>query len=204
MLRTLPPTNWSQISKEIPLLLVIMSHREWDSGEDGMGEKGRRFQTSVTILILHLLVLKLNCLLMINMLKFHCKAMTLFYWKSNAVGIQTISSVTLNLGKGEYRPCKVKGSSCSKDTGGRWGSFNVATSSGDRSKIQGFRRSAYSEVRRRLVEIRRRSQEGRLVLEVQGRLAWGKMERDWGVYIRLSWEGWQRKKKAIEGNGRLK
>ena len=27
--------------------------------------------------------------------------------------------VTLDLGKGEYRPCKVKGSSCNKDTGGR-------------------------------------------------------------------------------------
>ena len=31
--------NWSQISKKIPLLFVIMSHREWDGGEDGIGEK---------------------------------------------------------------------------------------------------------------------------------------------------------------------
>ena len=48
MLRILPPTNWSQIFAEIPLLLVIMSHREWDSGEDGLGEKGGGSQMSVT------------------------------------------------------------------------------------------------------------------------------------------------------------
>ena len=42
------PTNWSQISKEFPLLLVIMSHREWNGGEDGMGEKDGGSQTSVT------------------------------------------------------------------------------------------------------------------------------------------------------------
>ena len=40
MLRTLPPTNWSQISKEIPSSLVIISYKKWDGGEDGMGEKG--------------------------------------------------------------------------------------------------------------------------------------------------------------------
>ena len=40
--------NWSQISEEIPLLLVIMSHKEWNGGEGGMVEKGRGFQTSVT------------------------------------------------------------------------------------------------------------------------------------------------------------
>ena len=28
--------------------LVIMSHREWDGGEDGMGEKGGGSQMSVT------------------------------------------------------------------------------------------------------------------------------------------------------------
>ena len=41
--------NWSQIPKEIPLLLVIMSHGQWDGGEDGMGKKGGGFLTSVTI-----------------------------------------------------------------------------------------------------------------------------------------------------------
>ena len=48
MLETSPPTNWSQISMEIPSSLVIMFHSEWDSREDGMGEKGERSQTSVT------------------------------------------------------------------------------------------------------------------------------------------------------------
>ena len=48
MLGTLLPTNWSQILKEIPLLLVIMSHKEWDGEEDGMGEKGEGSQTSIT------------------------------------------------------------------------------------------------------------------------------------------------------------
>ena len=32
------PINWSQISEEIPLSLVIMSHKKWDSGE-GRREK---------------------------------------------------------------------------------------------------------------------------------------------------------------------
>ena len=41
MLGTLPPTNWFQISKEIPLLFVIMFHRVWDGGEGGSKEKGR-------------------------------------------------------------------------------------------------------------------------------------------------------------------
>ena len=45
-------------------------------------------------------------------------------------------------------------------------------------RFKSSERSAYSEVRRRLVEIRRRSQGNQLVLEVQGRLAWGKMESD--------------------------
>ena len=40
--------NWFQISKEIPSSLVIMSHREWDSGKDEIGEKGGKSQTSVT------------------------------------------------------------------------------------------------------------------------------------------------------------
>ena len=49
MLETSLPTNWSQISEEIPLLLVIMSHREWDSGGGEREEKGRGSQTSVTL-----------------------------------------------------------------------------------------------------------------------------------------------------------
>ena len=40
--------NWSQISEEIPLSLIIMSHRKWDGGEDRMVEKDGGFQTSVT------------------------------------------------------------------------------------------------------------------------------------------------------------
>ena len=48
MLGTLPPMNWSQISKEISSLLVTMSHREWNGGEDRMGEKGGGSQASVT------------------------------------------------------------------------------------------------------------------------------------------------------------
>ena len=39
--------NWSQISKEIFSSLVIISHKEWDGGEDGMEEKGGESQTSV-------------------------------------------------------------------------------------------------------------------------------------------------------------
>ena len=41
--------NWSQISKEIPLSLVIISHRKWDGGKDGMVKKGGGSQTSVTL-----------------------------------------------------------------------------------------------------------------------------------------------------------
>ena len=48
MLGTSPPTNWFQISEEIPSLLVIMSHREWDSRKGRRAEKGGRSQTSVT------------------------------------------------------------------------------------------------------------------------------------------------------------
>ena len=48
MLGTSPPTTQSQISKKIPLLLVIMFHKEWDGREDGMGEKGGGSQASVT------------------------------------------------------------------------------------------------------------------------------------------------------------
>ena len=49
MLGTSPPMNWSQIFTEISSSLVIISHRKWDGEEDRMGDKGRRFQTSVTI-----------------------------------------------------------------------------------------------------------------------------------------------------------
>ena len=47
MLGILPPTNWSQISEEIPSSLVIMSHKEWDGGEDRIGKKGGGSQPSV-------------------------------------------------------------------------------------------------------------------------------------------------------------
>ena len=49
MLGTLPPMNWSKISKEIPLLLVIMFHREWDGGKDRIGGKGGGSQASVIL-----------------------------------------------------------------------------------------------------------------------------------------------------------
>ena len=51
MLGTLLPMNWSQISKEIPSSLVIMSYREWDGGENGMREKGGGSQISVTVVL---------------------------------------------------------------------------------------------------------------------------------------------------------
>ena len=50
MLGILPSMNWSQISEEIPSSLVIMSHREWDGGEDGREEKGGGSQTSVILI----------------------------------------------------------------------------------------------------------------------------------------------------------
>ena len=43
--------NWSQISKEIPLSLVIISHREWDDGEDGMEKKGGGSQVLQSVLL---------------------------------------------------------------------------------------------------------------------------------------------------------
>ena len=42
------------------------------------------------------------------------------------------------------------------------------------------------------------SQEGQLVLEVQGRLAWEKIKENYGVYICLPWEVWLRKWKVKE------
>ena len=48
MLEIFPSMNWSQISKEIPSSLVIMSHKEWDGREGRMVEKGGGSQTSVT------------------------------------------------------------------------------------------------------------------------------------------------------------
>ena len=42
------PTNGSQISEEIPSSLVIMSYREWDSGEGRREEQGGGSQISVT------------------------------------------------------------------------------------------------------------------------------------------------------------
>ena len=52
MLRTLPSTNWSQISAEIPLSLVIMSQRVWNGGEGGMEEKSGGSQMSITPLMI--------------------------------------------------------------------------------------------------------------------------------------------------------
>ena len=49
MLKILPSVNWSQISEEIPSLLVIISHKEWDSGENRIGGKSGGFQMSVTL-----------------------------------------------------------------------------------------------------------------------------------------------------------
>ena len=54
MLRTLLPTNWSQISEEIPSLLVIISHKKWDGGEDMIGEKGGGSQIFITCNLLYL------------------------------------------------------------------------------------------------------------------------------------------------------
>ena len=50
MLGTLPPTNWFQIFKKIPLLLVMMSHRKWVSKKNGIRKKGGGSQISITIL----------------------------------------------------------------------------------------------------------------------------------------------------------
>ena len=49
MLRTSPLMNCSQISAEIPLLLVIMNHRGWDGEEHRRAEKGRDSQESVIL-----------------------------------------------------------------------------------------------------------------------------------------------------------
>ena len=45
--------NWSQISKEIPSSLVIMSHREWNGGKGGREKKNGGSQSSVTRAMLH-------------------------------------------------------------------------------------------------------------------------------------------------------
>ena len=49
-----------------------------------------------------------------NILDYHLKA-SQFFISNSFVRAET---VTLGLGKDEYRPCKVKGSPCSEDTGG--------------------------------------------------------------------------------------
>ena len=43
------PTNGSQISEEIPSLLVIMFHKKWDGGEGRREEKGGGSQTSIIL-----------------------------------------------------------------------------------------------------------------------------------------------------------
>ena len=69
------------------------------------------------------------------------------------------------------------------------------------SEVQGW--SACSEVRQRLIEVRKKSQGSWLVLEVQGRLVWEKVEKNYGVYICLSWEVWQRKWNVKKGSRRF-
>ena len=51
MLGTSPPTNWSQISEEVPSSLVIIFHKKWDSGEGGREKKGGGSQTFITLSI---------------------------------------------------------------------------------------------------------------------------------------------------------
>ena len=41
------------------------------------------------------------------------------------------------------------------------------------------------------------------MLEVQRRLAWGKVKEDYKIYILLSWEVWLNKRKAEEGGGTI-
>ena len=41
--------NWSQISKEIPSLFVIIFHKVWNSGEGRSEEKGKGSQISIIV-----------------------------------------------------------------------------------------------------------------------------------------------------------
>ena len=94
MLGTLPPTNWSQISAEIPSLLVIMSHSLWDSGEDKTGEKGGRSQASVTVMLqsplffpfyicFPLISYLVGCLSLVNYFSFHSSILILIILKQS-------------------------------------------------------------------------------------------------------------------------
>ena len=96
-----------------------------------------------------------------------------------------------------HRSCKVKGSPCVEaqaDIEAFWhnNSDRVA------SKVQGFKESAYSKVKQRLIKVQEELQGDRLMLVVQGRLAWGRVRENYGVYIHLPWEVWPRKEKVGE------
>ena len=62
--------------------------------------------------------------------------------------------------------------------------FRCNNSDGVASRVQ--RGSTYSKVRWRLNEVQKELQEDGLMLVVQGRLAWGKVRENYGVYILLS------------------
>ena len=71
----------------------------------------------------------------------------------------------------------------------RWISrcFDVNNSRRVASEVQGFKEgSAYSKVRQRLREVLEEPNINGLMLEVQDRLVWGKVKRNYGVYILLS------------------
>ena len=64
--------------------------------------------------------------------------------------------------------------------------FNINNSRKAASRVQGFKDgSAYSKVRQRLREIQEVPKVDELILEVQGRLAWEKVKKNYKVYILL-------------------
>ena len=67
--------------------------------------------------------------------------------------------------------------------------FDVTTQMELLQRFKGSKReSAYSKVRQRLIEVQGESREDGLMLVVQGRLAWGKVRENYGVYIHLPWK----------------
>ena len=88
----------------------------------------------------------------------------------------------------------------------RWMSrcFDISNSRRVASEVQRFKdKSTYSKVRQELKEIWEESRDDRLVLEVQGRLAWGKVEENYGVYILQLWEVWLSRRKVKEDGGMI-
>ena len=62
--------------------------------------------------------------------------------------------------------------------------FDVNNSERVASRVQGFKdKSAYSKVRQRFRETRKEPKDDGLMLEVQGRLVWGKVKENYEVYI---------------------